>query len=193
MSYWVTSPSFHDNRSSHSWDTAFSKFDLENPKVKLKAQDHIVGPTSYQLTSLFSMFIDPPIPEIQLFKNLTVKIWRLKSKVKVMGEVKVQSHKVCPISYRFISLFFHVNQPSYSCNMFFQHLTLKIQGQGHKPMMLHNYRLRLFHRTLNGVNPSSGFRDMCSTKSGPQWHLILQVLLSIGKLIWGKCKWANLL
>ena len=40
------------------------------------------------------------------------------------------------------------------------------------PMILHSYRFRQFHRTSNGVNPSSSFRDLCS---GPQWHLIWQV------------------
>ena len=34
-------------------------------------------------------------------------------------------------------------------------------------MMLHNYRSRQFHRTSNSINPSSGFRDMGSEKSGP--------------------------
>ena len=29
-SYWLISLSFHVNRPSHSWDTTFSKFDLEN-------------------------------------------------------------------------------------------------------------------------------------------------------------------
>ena len=45
-------------------------------------------------------------------------------------------------------------------------------------MTLHNYRSRQFHRTLNGVNLSSGFkfRDMCSTKSGPHWCQFWQVL-----------------
>ena len=49
----------------------------------------------------------------------------------------------------------------------FQNLTLKILGQGQMTMMLHNYRSRQSHRTLNGINPSSGFRDMGSAKSGP--------------------------
>ena len=49
----------------------------------------------------------------------------------------------------------------------FQILTLKIQGQGQMTMMLHNYRSRQFHRTSNGINPSRGFRDMGSGKSGP--------------------------
>ena len=34
-------------------------------------------------------------------------------------------------------------------------------------MMLHNYWFKQFHRILNGINPSSGFKDMGSTKSGP--------------------------
>ena len=65
---------FHVNWPSHSWDTAISKFDYENPwsmfcvwskvKVILLAQQAIdLLPT-----------IGPAIPEIQLFKNLTLKI-----------------------------------------------------------------------------------------------------------------------
>ena len=42
------------------------------------------------------------------------KIWPWKSKVKVMVEVKVQSHKVGVTSYRLTSLLFHVNRPSHS-------------------------------------------------------------------------------
>ena len=41
-----------------------------------------------------------------------LKIWPWKSKVKVMVEVKVESHKVCVTSYRLTSLSFHVNRPS---------------------------------------------------------------------------------
>ena len=42
-------------------------------------------------------------------------------------------------------------------------------------MTVHNYRSRQVHETLNGVNPSSGFRDMRSAKSGPNLWQILQV------------------
>ena len=42
-------------------------------------------------------------------------------------------------------------------------------------MTLHNYRSRQVHETLNGVNPSSSFRDMCSAKSGPNLWQIWQV------------------
>ena len=34
-------------------------------------------------------------------------------------------------------------------------------------LMLHNYRSRQFHRTSNGINRSSGSKDMGSAKSGP--------------------------
>ena len=40
-SYRFTSLSFHVNRPSHSWDTAFSKFDLENPRSR--SNDHDVA------------------------------------------------------------------------------------------------------------------------------------------------------
>ena len=94
-------------------------------------------------------------------------IWPWKSRVKVMGEVTVQSHNVGLTSYRLTSLSFHVKRASHSEIQHFQNLTLKIEGQGQMTMMLHNYRSRQFHRTSNGTDPSRGFRDMGSAKSGP--------------------------
>ena len=55
-------------------------------------------------------------------------------------------------------------------------------------MLLHNYRSRQFHSTLNGINPSSGFRDIGST-SLAQVLLDLTSFWPMGKPIWGK--WAN--
>ena len=49
-------------------------------------------------------------------------------------------------------------------------------ANGQITMTLHNYRSRQVHETLNGVNPSSGFRDMRSAKSGPNLCQIWQVL-----------------
>ena len=95
------------------------------------------------------------------------KIWPWKSKVKVMVEVKVESHKVGVTSYRFTSLSFHVNRPFHSWDTAFSKFDLENKSQGQMAMMLHNYRSRQFHRTSNGINPSSGFRDMGSAKSGP--------------------------
>ena len=42
-------------------------------------------------------------------------------------------------------------------------------------MTVHNYRSRQVHETLNGVHPSSGFRDMRSAKSWPNLCQIWQV------------------
>ena len=84
-----------------------------------------------------------------------------------MGEGNAESHKVGVISYD--SHPFHSMSigPSIPEIQHFQYLTLKIQGQGQMTMMLHNYRSRQFHKTSNGINPSSGFIDMGSAKSGP--------------------------
>ena len=38
-SYRITYLSFHANRPFHSWDTAFSKFDLENPRSRSNGHD----------------------------------------------------------------------------------------------------------------------------------------------------------
>ena len=46
---------------------------------------------------------------------------------------------------------------------------------GQITMTLHNYRSRQVHGTLNGVNPSSSFRDMRSAKSGSNLWQIWQV------------------
>ena len=53
-------------------------------------------------------------------------------------------------------------------------------------MTLHNYRSRQVHKTLNGVNPSSSFRDMGSAKSGPSaaWFDKFLAHGQMGKLPW---------
>ena len=77
-SYWLTSLSFHVNLPSHSWDTAFSKFDLENPRSRsgvrgtLKVTRWMYHPNYSH--PFRSMSIGPSIPEIQHFQNLTLKI-----------------------------------------------------------------------------------------------------------------------
>ena len=178
-SYRLTSLSFHVNLASHSWDTAFSKFDLENQgsmswmRSQFKVTMWVLHPIDSH--AFRSMSIGPSIPEIQHFQNFTLKIkgqghgwgqslksqcgsnilsthipfvpcqsgipflsydffkiWHWKSKVKVMGEVTVQSQNVGLASYRLTSFSIHVNRPSHSwdtaCSKF---VTLKIKGQGH--------------------------------------------------------------
>ena len=59
------------------------------------------------------------------------KIWPWKSKVKVMGEVDIESHKVDVTSYRLASLSsMSIGHPFPEIRLF-QNFTLKIQGQGH--------------------------------------------------------------
>ena len=54
--YQPISRSFHVDRPSHSSDTTFSKFDLENPvklTVKVKVESDKLSVTSYLLTPLY--------------------------------------------------------------------------------------------------------------------------------------------
>ena len=60
------------------------------------------------------------------------KNWPWKSKYKVMGDVKVESHNVGLTSYWLTSLSFHVNLASLVELRLFQNLTLKSKGQGHR-------------------------------------------------------------
>ena len=53
------------------------------------------------------------------------KIWPWKSKVKVMGVVDIESHKVVVTSYRLTSLSFHVNRPSHSWDTTFSKFDLE--------------------------------------------------------------------
>ena len=77
-SYGLTSFSFHVKRSSYSWDTAFSKFDLENPRSRSWVRWRLKVTTWVQHSidshPFNSMSISHPIPEIWLFQNLTLKI-----------------------------------------------------------------------------------------------------------------------
>ena len=74
-SYRLTSLSFIVNRPSHSWDTAFSKFDLENPRSRSWVSWTLKVTTwvKHSIDSHFfnSMSIGHPIPEIQLFHTTT--------------------------------------------------------------------------------------------------------------------------
>ena len=56
------------------------------------------------------------------------KIWPWKSKVKVMAEGNVESHKVGVTSYQLTSLSFHVNRASHSWVMTFSKFDLENQG-----------------------------------------------------------------
>ena len=86
MNGWLTSFLFHVNRTFHSWDKAISDSDLET--------------LPFHFTS-----IRPTIPEIQLFRNLTLKYPRSRSWVRQKG----QGHILYPVSNRCTSFSFHIN------------------------------------------------------------------------------------
>ena len=138
--YRLISPSFHVDWPSYSWDTAISKFDVENSRSRS---------------------------------------W-VRSKLKVTRWVQhsVESHPFCSMS---------IGHPIPELRLF-QNLTSKIKDQGQMTMMLHNYSSRQFHRTSNGINPSSVFRDTGSA-SLAQVLPDLICFWPMGKAIWGK--WAN--
>ena len=111
--YRLTSLSLHVNRPSHSWDTKFSNFDLENPRSRSWKRWTLKVTTWVQHSidshPFHSMLIGHPTHKIRLFRTLTSK-----TKVKVLIDVKVESHKVGVTSFRLTSLSFHVNRPSHS-------------------------------------------------------------------------------
>ena len=164
--YRLTSFSFHVNRSSHSWDTSFSNFDLENPRSRSWVRGKLKSQYGSNILSTHIPFI-PCQSAIPFLRYDFFEIWPWKSKVKVRVEVKVGSHKVGVTSYRLTSFSFHVNRPFHSWDTAFPKFDLENPRSRSNDMMLHNYRTRQFHRTWNGINPSSGFRDMGSAKSGP--------------------------
>ena len=69
---------FHVNRPSHSWDTAMLKFDIENSRSRSWVRSKLKVTTwvkhSVDSHPFGSMSIGPPIPEIQHFQSLTLKI-----------------------------------------------------------------------------------------------------------------------
>ena len=77
-SYRLTSLLFHVNLPCHSWDTAFSKFDNENPRLRswVRCTLKVTTWVQHSIDShpFNSMSIRHPIPEIQLFQNLAMKI-----------------------------------------------------------------------------------------------------------------------
>ena len=128
-----------------------------------------------------SMSIGHPIPEIRLFQNLTLKI---QGQGQGWGQ-SWKSQSGCNILSIQISFSFHVNRPFHSRDTAFPKFDLKNPRSRSNNMMLHNYRSRQFHRTWNGINPSSGFRDMGSATSGPS-AACFDNFGPLAKPIWGK-------
>ena len=135
--YRLTSLSFHVNRPSHSWDTTFSKFNLENPRSR--SNDMM----------------------LHNYRSRQFHRTQLKWHKSIQWFQRYGFRKVWP-----------------KCCLIWQVLgqwASPYGANGQITMTVHNYRSRQVHKTLNGVNPSSSFRDMRSAKSGPNlwqiWHV----------------------
>ena len=105
---------------------------LQNLTLKIKVQGHGWG---HSLKSQCgSNILSTHIPFVPCQSALPFmsydffKIWPWKSKVKVMGEVTVQSHNAGLASYWLTPLSFHVNRPSHSWDTAFSKFDLENQG-----------------------------------------------------------------
>ena len=100
-----------------------------NLTLKIQGQGHGWGQSwkSQHGSNILSTHI-PVIPcqsAIPFLRYNFFKIWPWKSKVKVMGEVNVESHNMVPIFYRLTSLSFHINRPSHSWDTTFSKFDLE--------------------------------------------------------------------
>ena len=107
MNGWLISFSFHVNRPSLSLDKAISDSDLEisTPRSRswVWSKGKIIQSTQYHINSPRFHFtsIRPTIPEIELFRNLTLKHPRSRSWVR--SKVKVTYCTQCPTDALFVS------------------------------------------------------------------------------------------
>ena len=97
---------------------------FQNWTLKIQVQCHGWGQSSKSQceSNILSTRI-PFVPcqsGIQLLRYDFFKVWPWKSRVKVMGDVTLQSHNVGLTSYRLTSLSFHVNRASHSWVMFWR-------------------------------------------------------------------------
>ena len=108
MNGWLTSFLFQVNRPSHSWDKAISDSDLETPRSRswVRSKGKVLQLAQYPINSLPFHFtsIRPTIPEIQLFRNLTLKYPRSRSwvrpKVNVTYYTQVQAMHFLFVSHQ---------------------------------------------------------------------------------------------
>ena len=103
--------------------------------LKIKGQGHGWGHSSKSqcgssILSNHILFI-PCQSALPFLRYSIFEIWPWKSRVKVIGEVTVQNHNVGLTSYRPTSLPMSIGPPILEIQ-YFQNLTLKIKGQGHR-------------------------------------------------------------
>ena len=102
MNGWLTSFSFIVNRPPHSWDKAISDSDLETPRSRswVWSKGKVIQSAQYHINSLPFHFtsIRPTIPEIELFRNLTLKHheWGQRSRSHIVPSIQ-------PMHFLFVS------------------------------------------------------------------------------------------
>ena len=105
---------------------------FQNLTLKIKGQGHGWGHSSKSQCG--SNILSTRIPFVPWQSGIPfvsydfLKIWPWKTKVKVIGEVTVQSHYMGPASYRLTSLSIHVSQPSHSWDPAFSKFDLENQA-----------------------------------------------------------------
>ena len=108
MNGWLTSFSFHVNRPSHSWDKAISDSDLEistpGSRSWVWSKCKVIQSAQYHINSLCFHF-RPTIPEIELFRNLTLKHPRSRSWVRSKFKVTYcTQYPTDTLPFRFTSI-----------------------------------------------------------------------------------------
>ena len=146
---------------------------FQNLTLKFKVQGHGWGHSSKSQcgSNILSTHI-PFVPCQSALPSLTCsifKIWPWKSRVKVMGEVTIQSHNVGLTSYRLTSLLFHVNRASHSSVMTFFKIwpwNSKVKVMGEVTVQSHNVGLTSYRLTslLFHVNWPSHSWNTASSK-----------------------------
>ena len=121
-SYRLTSLWFHVKWPSHSSDTAFSL------TLEIQGQGHSSRSQSRDNTLSTLIPFVPCQSPVTFLGYSYFKIWHWKSKVKVISEVKVESHNVGPTFSRLTSISFHVNRASHSWVATFSKFALANQG-----------------------------------------------------------------
>ena len=177
---------FIPSESTHPF-LIYSNFNIlrwkSNVKVMVgvKVESHEVGETFYWLTSLPFRFmsIDPSIPEVRNFLNLTLKIQGESEKTMMLHKWRsrkshITSNGTSPSS-GFRDMASTKSGPSAALFDKFCATGSPYGTNGQITMTVHNYKSRQVHKTLNGLNPSSDFRDLPSAKSGPNLCQIWQI------------------
>ena len=98
---------------------------LKNLTFKSQGQNHIQRSHSrYTILSNHIYFV-PCWMALSFLRYSSFKNWLWRSKVKAIGEVKVQSHDVSLTSYQPTSVCFHINRPSHSWDSAFSKFYLE--------------------------------------------------------------------